>query len=189
MKHGCERSTSALTTCKLALSPPYIGGFASPVTHQVHAAECSCCGKVYRGEFPEGVTASVQYGPEVKAVAVHLSTYQMLPVKRKAELIDDLFGLPISEATVISSLKEASELVQPTVDAIGDAILKSKVVNADETGMRVAGGLHWIHLLTTPLLTGWRVMPSVGKKRLMALVYCRFFWVFSSMMAGNPTAN
>jgi len=23
--------------------------------HQVHAAECSCCGKVYRGEFPEGV--------------------------------------------------------------------------------------------------------------------------------------
>ena len=143
--------------------------------HQVQAAECSCCGKVYRGEFPEGVTASVQYGPEVKAVAVHLSTYQMLPVKRTAELIDDLFGLPISEATVISSLKEASELVQPTVDAIGDAILKSKVVNADETGMRVAGGLHWIHLLTTPLLTWMACHAKRGKEAFDGLGILPFF--------------
>ena len=142
---------------------------------QVHTAECSCCDKVYWGEFPAGVTSSVQYRQEVKAVAVHLSTYQMLPVKRTAKLIDDLFGLPISEATVISSLNEASERVQPIVDAIGEALLKAKVANADETGLRIKGGLHWIHLLTTPLLTWMACHAKRGKEAFDELGILAFF--------------
>lgn len=143
--------------------------------HQVQAATCGCCGRIYRGEFPEGVSAAVQYGSNVKAVAVHLSTYQMLPVKRTAELIGDLFGFPLSEATVIAALNEARDRLLPTVNAIGDAIIKTKVVNADETGLRVEGKLHWMHLLATPLLTWMACHAKRGKEAFDALTLLPLF--------------
>ncbi len=40
--------------------------------HQVLQAQCPC-GKVHRGEFPEGVSAPVQYGPQALAAMVHMS--------------------------------------------------------------------------------------------------------------------
>jgi len=74
-------------------------------------------------------------------------------VQRTAALMGDFFGLPMAEATVLAASEEARVRLQPTVDAIGQAIQDAKIAHADETGMRVAGSLHWMHALATTMLT------------------------------------
>jgi transposase len=131
--------------------------------HRVLEA-CCACGKRHRGEFPEGVNAPVQYGPRVKAAAVHLSQHHMLPAQRTADLMGDLTDLPLSDATVLAAVAEARERLEPTVTAIGQAIVAVPIAHADETGLRVDGKLHWLHVLATGLLTWMGLHPNRGKK-------------------------
>ena len=49
--------------------------------HVVQTVRCRC-GKIHWGEFPDGINASVQYGPNIKAMAVYLSQSQHLPFER-----------------------------------------------------------------------------------------------------------
>jgi transposase len=131
--------------------------------HRVLEA-CCACGKRHRGEFPEGVKAPVQYGPGLKATAVHLTQHHMLPVQRTADLMGDLFDLPVSDATVLGAVEEAGERLEPTVRAIGQAISAAPIAHADETGLRVVGKLHWLHVLATTGLTWMGIHPKRGKK-------------------------
>lgn len=131
--------------------------------HRVTEIRCTC-GKICRGEFPEGVTATVQYGSRIKAAVVHLTHHHMMPVARTGELMGDLFGLPLSDATVLSASEEAASRLAGTVSAIGRALQAAPVAHADETGMRVAGSLNWMHVLTTATLTWVGVHLNRGKK-------------------------
>src|SRR5882757_8347479 len=50
--------------------------------HRAHQCLCTACGTQTRAAFPEDITAPVQYGARIAAVAVYLSHYQLLPEKR-----------------------------------------------------------------------------------------------------------
>lgn len=131
--------------------------------HRILEAHC-LCGKVHRGEFPAHVTAPVQYGSRIKAAVVHLTHHHMLPVARTGRLMGDLFGLPLSPATVLAMAEEAQSRLAPTVAAIGQALQTAPVAHADETGLRVAGKLHWLHALCTTWLTWVGCHPNRGRK-------------------------
>ena len=135
--------------------------------HRVLEARCAC-GKWHRGAFPEGVKAPVQYGPRLKAAVVHLTQHHMLPAQRTADLMGDLAGLPLSDATVLAAVAEARERLEPTVTAIGQAVIAAPIAHADESGMRVAGQLHWLHVLATTCLTWIGIHPNRGKKAFEA---------------------
>jgi len=136
--------------------------------HQVFAAQCAC-GKICRGTFPDGIFAPVQYGPSALAAVVHLTHHHMMPVQRTAALMGDFFGLPMAEATVLSASDEARIRLQPAVDSIGRAIQAAEVAHADETGMRVAGSLHWMHVLATTMLTWVACHAKRGRQAFDAL--------------------
>jgi transposase len=143
--------------------------FDLPPTHyevteqRVLEAHCAC-GKLHRGEFPEGVNAPVQYGPCLKAAVVHLTPHPMRPAHRTAELRGDLFDLPLSDATVLAAVEEARQRLEPPVTAIGQAISAAPIAQADETGLRVEGKLHWLQVLATGLLTWRGIHPHRGNK-------------------------
>lgn len=131
--------------------------------HQVLEARCAC-GKLHRGEFPAEVAAPVPYGPRIKAAVVHLTHHHMLPLARTGALTGDLFGLPISDATVLAINEEARVLLAPTVAAMGGSLKTAPVAHADETGMRVSGKLYWLHVLATRTLTWIGSHMNRGKK-------------------------
>ena len=128
------------------------------VEHRIMESTCRC-GKIHRGEFPEGVAAAVQYGPGIKAAAALLCSSHMVSQSRAAELLRDMTGLAITQGTVASAVAEAAVLLAAPIATIGEALLGAHVAHADETGAKAApkgGGkpeLHWIHSLSTPKLT------------------------------------
>ena len=136
--------------------------------HRVLGVRCSC-GKLHRGAFPATVTASVQYGPRIKAAVVHLTHQQMLPLARTGALLGELYGLSLSDASVLSIQQEARLRLQPIVQEIGQAIAAAPVAHADETGMRAKGALQWMHVLATPALTWVGAHAKRGKAAFEAL--------------------
>ena len=141
-----------------------------------HAMQAICsCGQVHTGEFPVGVNAGVQYGPRAQAAMVHLNQNHAVSVQRTATLMQDFFGLPVSQATVIKANQTGAEILRPTVQGIGQGAVSSAVLHADETGIRVAKKLHWLHVLATDTLTWLGCHPKRGGEAFQSLALLQQF--------------
>lgn len=138
------------------------------VAHQQVRSTCTC-GAVHLGAWPVGVNAPVQYGASVKAMAVHLNQFHLVPLARTAQLMQDLYGANVAQASVQSFTKEAALTLQATVAAIAQAVQGSSVVHADETGIRITGKLHWLHCAVTTTLTWLAPHPKRGTQAFEAL--------------------
>jgi transposase len=143
--------------------------------HRVEAVRCPACQQTTRGAFPPEVTAPAQYGPGVRAWAVYVNQYHLLPEARTCEALTDLFGCTLSESTVAGWVQEAAERLAPTVAHIADLVAASPVQHADETGVRVAGHLQWLHVNSTRWLTHLAWHQKRGKQALEAIgIWPRF---------------
>jgi transposase len=121
--------------------------------HQSIAVRCPHCGQETRGAFPSGIEPGVQYGPELRSYAVYLHHSQFLSLERTCEALEDLFGALVSEGAVVQWVQTAAARVTPTVERIGDLIATRKQMGGDETSIRVAGRLVWLHVASTRWLT------------------------------------
>ena len=149
--------------------------FEIPPVHVVvteHVAEtrrCTQCGTRSTGTFPAGVRAPVQYGASVQARAVYLHKYQLLPVARTSEALRDLFGCRLSAATVQRAQHGCAAKLVRTEERIKTALRHSRVIGADETGLRVAGGGAWVHVARTDHLTHYGFDTRRGKDAMDAI--------------------
>jgi transposase len=134
--------------------------------HQAEVKKCPCCGKVVKASFPKGVENQVQYGAVLKAQIAYLSTYQLLPTARLAELIADFYGQSLSEDTVLRVLATLAEAVHPSLEAIQAELLNADLLHADETGLRVAGKTEWLHVLSNAKLSYYALDPKRGQVAL-----------------------
>ena len=116
--------------------------------HQLIARRCGC-GVTTCGTAPGGVTAPTQYGPRITAIIVYLYVGQFLSKKRTAQALAELFGTPVSEGTVTTMTRRAADGLDGFLDVVRDRIAGSEVAGFDETGLRVAGSLHWVHCART----------------------------------------
>jgi transposase len=78
--------------------------------------------------------------------------------------MSDFFGLQVSEAVVLKACAQAKERLEPTVDAIAQALQHAPIVHADETGLRADKRLHWMHVQATPTLTWVGCHPKRGSQ-------------------------
>jgi transposase len=121
--------------------------------HQSEVKTCPC-GCVNHAAFPPEAVAPVQYGPHVKSVAVYLKEYQLLPFDRLGEIMRDLFACDsFSEGTLANVNADCSRRLEPVEAAIRDLAAASPVAGFDETGVRATGSLHWLHTVSTRLVT------------------------------------
>jgi transposase len=134
--------------------------------HQVEVIGCPRCHSKTQGSFPPSVSAPVQYGPNLQALAVYLHQGQLLPTARTCEALAAMCGCQIAEATLLQWREPAAERLVPTMERIADLIAASPLQHADETGIRIYGMLHWLHVNSTRFLTylAWHV--SRGRQAL-----------------------
>ena len=120
--------------------------------HQLIARRCAC-GTTTCGTAPAGVTAPVQYGPRITAIILYLYVGQFLSKKRTAAALAELFGTPVSEGTVAAMTRRAADGLDDFLGLLRDRIAEAEVAGFDETGLRVAGKLHWVHCARTDKYT------------------------------------
>jgi transposase len=136
--------------------------------HRAHACLCGNCGAETRADFPEDVTAPVQYGARIAAVVVYLLHYQLLPEKRLAALMADLFGVHLVTATIASMSRACAARFQGFAAAVCVRVAAAPVKHMDETGFRIprssrgTGKTQWLHIVSTIWLTFYRVSPKRG---------------------------
>ena len=132
------------------------------VEHQVVSRQCGC-GAISTGTAPEGVDAPASYGPHVAAICTYLYSGQFLSKARTADALVELFGTPISAGTVTSLTQRMAATVRScgVLDQIRDSITAAPVAHFDETGLRVAAGLQWVHSASTDKFS----LLSVHEKR------------------------
>src|SRR4051794_32499535 len=135
--------------------------------HQLIARRCSC-GATTCGAAPEGVTAPVQYGPRITAIILYLYVGQFLSKKRTAAALAELFGTPVSQGTVATVTKRAAEGLDEFLTQVTDRIAEAEVAGFDETGLRVAGTLHWVHCARTGKYTLITCHPKRGRHGINA---------------------
>ena len=133
--------------------------------HRLVAKACSC-GTVTKAPAPDGVNAPVQYGSRLAGIGVYLFHGQFLSKSRTVQALADLFGVVVAAATLAAwTTRVAAQVTGTALAVIRNRIATSPVAHFDETGLRVAGRLHWMHSASTPtdvLLTVHRRRGRVG---------------------------
>lgn len=133
--------------------------------HREEVKQCHVCGKETIAD--SGIAASVQYGERVKSMGVYLNQYQMLPVERTRETMEDLFECSIS-AEVLQQSNELcyDNLEQKVEREIKAAIAESAVMHNDETGIRCEGKTQWVHVSSTKQHTYYAIDEKRGKEAM-----------------------
>ena len=92
----------------------------------------------------------------------YLLDYQLFPSARVEELLSDVFGCELSEATLYNSREHCFEKLASEA-AITGQIQHPEVLHCDDTGMRVKGKLWWLHVARTDGLTFYFVHTKRGR--------------------------
>jgi len=134
--------------------------------HRAEKKTCPKCGHINTADFPEDVTQPVQYGSRLRAFAVYLHDYQLIPYDRSCELLSDVYGCEISPATLIRAENECFEGLEEFENSIKDALLQSPVIHCDETGLKIIGMRNWLHVACTANMTYYFAHPKRGSKAM-----------------------
>lgn len=135
--------------------------------HQVLSHQCAC-GCVMRGQFPVGVDAPVQYGPRIQAQSVLLNVDYRVPFAKIRQFWADLTGYGYNPATLISVQTALHEQLVPIEQHIKAQLTQAVVCHFDETGVRVGGKLHWLHVASNEAYTHLFIHSRRGQDALLS---------------------
>jgi transposase len=134
--------------------------------HQAEIKRCPVSGRLVTAAFPPGVNAAVQYGARFKAQMVYFNVEHFIPFARLTRICEDLYGQPLSEATVVAANQGAYAHLAPFEQRLVELLPQALVNGCDESGLRVAKRLHWLHVVSNPGLTFYGVHAKRGAEAM-----------------------
>ena len=133
--------------------------------HQSERRQCRC-GTTTAAGFPDEVTAPALYGSRLRALATYLIVFQHIPYDKTRQLFSDILGVELSAGTIVGAMRHGAAGLDGFREAVREHLRGSDVVHFDETGLRVAGKLHWTHSASTEHLTDYFVHRRRGRKAI-----------------------
>lgn len=122
--------------------------------------KCPGCGERVNAERP---LPHKQFGPRLIAF-VATNRMRGMSIAKIQSLLLELYGLSISEATLLELEACAAQALGPWYNRLGALVRKASVVKADETGFRVAGANGWLWVFDFLLGTYYALEPTRGSK-------------------------
>lgn len=126
-------------------------------------------GRQYRAAFPEDVTRPVQYGASVKAEALYMSVYQLLPNHRVQDFFRDQAGIELSVGSLQNFRREAYERLEEFERTARNNLQEATIAHFDETGININGKLAWLHSASNDEWTLYGAHEQRGKEGIDAL--------------------
>lgn len=138
------------------------------VEHRMLARRCAC-GTITRAEAPDHARAPAAYGPVAQAIMIYLFQGQFLSRGRTADALAELFGAPVSAATVAAAVTRAGRGLGPFLAQITAGLAASGVAHFDETGLRCEGRPAWLHSASNDTFALLYAHPNRGKIAMDAM--------------------
>jgi transposase len=139
-----------------------------PIVTRVHRHRGTCpgCWRDFSAPPPDGLAPGSPFGPGLCALVLHLHVTQAIGLQRLACLLDEVFGLAISEGALANMLARAQAPLSMAAGQIAEAVRRSPVVGSDETSARVMGRTWWQWVL----LSSTAVCHIIAERRARAVV-------------------
>lgn len=155
---------------------PLWGDDPSPFRHQVselppiqpviteyqwHQLVCPACGETTRAPWPDGVPSGT-YGPRVQATVALCTGSYRLSKRTTQQVMDDLFGVPMSVGTISQLEQATTQVVAAPVQEARDYVETQAVAHLDETSWRQGGQRAWLWVAVTSLVTVFLIRMARG---------------------------
>lgn len=137
--------------------------------YRLHTLGCDRCGHCTAGELPPG-TPTGSFGATVVAAITLLLGVYGLSRRDAADLLRDMFGLPISVGAVVGCQRiGAAALARPHAQALAE-IPNAPVKYADETGWKVGDLYACLWVVVTPTVTIFRIQAERSRAAAMKIL-------------------
>ncbi len=152
--------------------------------HRTFSGKCCEDNAFVKGCSPLKTSTPVSYGENIRTLVILLKEYQLIPYSRTCEFLEDVWGINISEGTILN----IEEQYANNLDAYNDDLLEiarnADVLHSDETGIRVIKQLFWLHTYSTDFFTFYSCHKKRGKEAMDAIgvlayfvgILCHDFW-------------
>jgi len=147
--------------------------------HQYHSVCCPHCHTLVRAERPPDVPPGA-FGPRATATVGLLRGSYHLSDQAVGTLLADLFGLPLSDGSVVALQTSVSAALASPYEAILEAVQAAQVANVDETGWKEAGARRWLWVVVTSAATLFQVAKGRGGEVLRGLLGDEFDGIVGS---------
>lgn len=119
---------------------------------EVHCPGVTCpqCGTTTIATPPPGLEADRVYGSRLHAMVAYLKHHQHLSYARLDQVLQDVFGLSISQGAIDQILRRMGSAAHPAAAAIQAQVVAAPVIHSDETGSRLDGEKAWHWVFLTP---------------------------------------
>ncbi len=160
--------------CEQALTPADQVGFHAydhielplirPVITRIHRHRgvCPGCRRGFSAPPPTGMSPGSPFGPDLTALILHLHVTQAIGFERLVRLLDEVFGVRISEGAIANMLARAGAPLTAAAQTTAAAVRNSKVVASDETSARVEGKNWWQWVLLSSTAVHHLIADSRG---------------------------
>ena len=172
--HTIEAMLDACPHCDQALSPadqPDVHAYdhidlppIRPITTRInrHHGTCPCCRKRIGAAAPAGMEPRSPFGPTITALILHLHITQAVSFERLVQVMQEVFGLTISEGAIANMLARAEMPLIEAAEIIAATVRASPVVGSDETSARVCGQTWWQWVLLSTTAIYHVIAPTRG---------------------------
>jgi transposase len=102
------------------------------------------------------------FGPDLVALILHLHVTQAIGFERLVRLLDEVFGIRISQGAIANMLARTGIPLTAAAETTAAAVRRSPVVASDETSARVAGKNWWQWVLLSSTAVHHLIADSRG---------------------------
>jgi transposase len=150
---------------------------AQPIVRRfdIHCGHCADCGTRVHGRHELQTSdalgaAASQLGPHVHAAQAILNKELGLSHGKIARLMKLLFGIHIQRSTSCRSVLRTARKCQPAYGEIINKVRGSPVIKSDETGWKISGLLHWLHVFVSEEAVLYRIDRRRGHQVLEDII-------------------
>ena len=127
-----------------------------------HRGVCPSCRRGFSAAPPAGMSPGSPFGPDLTALILHLHVTQAIGFERLVRLLDEVFGVRLSEGAIANMLARAGTPLTAAAETTAAEVRSSKVVASDETSARVEGKNWWQWVLVSSTAVHHLIADSRG---------------------------